>query len=125
MAVEYWNYWETAGTTSGTTNSDWYPCPTVSTNNTTNWIVYRVVRRYLVEIPESWNEKINAKFVVLLNDQTNTGFIVEMVVRGDIRITDQSIEVRTMEDFVPLLRQHAKKADWTKIQKFFKKYGEK
>lgn len=124
MATEYWNYWDsgTSGTTA-TSGGAWStdPCTSGTTSGSTWWI--RIVRKYLVVIPENWTEKIIADFTILLNDKTNTGFRVEMVIRGDIKITDHTIEVRTMENFIPLLRQYAGKKDLTKIKKFFKKNG--
>ena len=116
---DYWKYWDTGTSSDWTTTSDTGKCC-----NRATWVI-RTEKRYLVECPESWSEKIIAGFVALINDKTNTGFKVLMVIRGEIRITDPEIDCRTMENFVPLLRQHACKQDWTKIEKFFKTNGDK
>jgi len=58
-------------------------------------------------------------FVKLVNMETKTGWLVTMVIKGDIIITDPNIETRTMEEFVPLLRWDASRNDNAKIDMFF------
>ena len=64
-----------------------------------------------------------ANFTKLINDDTDTGFTVEMWISGDIKITDPSIERRSMADFMPLLLSRASAADQDTIRKFFDRHG--
>lgn len=82
-----------------------------------------VIRYYLIEEPEHWDEAIAASFTRLLNDETDTGFTVLMRIKGDIQVADPNIEHRTMANFLPLLRRYARGPDLEKINAFFAKFG--
>jgi hypothetical protein len=100
-----WGEWPSGSDTSSS-NSSWYIAP-----------VYR--RRILVQTPERWKDEDTLAFVNLVNAETHTGWIAEMIIKGDVIITDPSIEIRTMEEFVPLLRWGASRQDNAKIDLFF------
>lgn len=61
--------------------------------------------------------------VDLVNRETKTGHYIEMVIWGDVTITDPNIETRTMKEYVPLLCSYANPADLKKIVRFFKKHS--
>ena len=112
MAYSYWD----SGTTGSTTN-DW----TTSTGTTggTYFYVTQIVRHLLVPRPEHWNDDDQEAFIRLVNIDTKTGWLVTMVIKGDVLITDPDVEVRQMKDFVPLLKQRANSMDQATINVFF------
>lgn len=129
MAVRYWDYWKSSTSTSSTSGYwDAWGSGTTSSNSTfstytsgvttATWIRF-TPREYVVTMPDHWDEAVTATFVRLINDETNTGFTVKMVMQGDVLITDPSIEKRSMEDFAPLLLRKAMGKDHERIQAFF------
>lgn len=125
MAVYYWDYWTDQSPTTSTA-SDW-TTPSGATGTGVWWsyttTTMSVVRKYLIKEPESWTDEVSAAFVHLLNDETNTGFKIEMLIRGDIRITDPSIDTRTMVEFVPLLKSRAVGKDRETVETFFEEHS--
>jgi hypothetical protein len=126
MAIDYWDY---QLTTTGSTTTDWSGTATVSASTGTStvttalWPTYvSTFRRYIVAAPKSWDRKTRAIFTKLVNDDTDTGFTVDMWIDGDIEITDPTIEKRTMEDFMPLLKHRASEKEKVLISDFFEKY---
>jgi hypothetical protein len=137
MAPNYWDYqttsntttgtyytpkiWQSSGTTS-TTGGNWTNSPTTSTwGNTDRVYYYSVVRveKCLVRPPEHWGEAEIAGFTRLINDETKTGWKIEMWINGDIKITDPTIQIRDMAGFLPLLKQYANRQDLATIDAFF------
>lgn len=125
MAANYWDYdkyttgWADS-TRTGTTLSEWSSTTAGWTTATTNY--YQTVRKYLVSAPEHWDKEIRANFTKLINDDTNTGFMVTMWIDGDIEIIDPTIERREMKDFVLLLKSKASQTDKDIINSFLDKY---
>ncbi len=119
------DYWDSDGTASGywseensaTTNSTSY----TSTSNAAASNYYHIVRyrRILVPQPANWSKEDVLDFVRLVNGKTKTGWIVEMLIEGNILITDPDIEVRKMSAFIPLFKQRANKNDLETINKFY------
>lgn len=108
-------------TSSSTTN--WYDNDTSNTSNTPTWQYCRVIqRKVLIEIPGKWDEKANNAFVELVNIETKTGWIVELIIKGKIIITDPNVEKRTMKEFLPLLKWGANTQDTKTIMAFLEKY---
>lgn len=121
MASYYWDPHQTSTSTSGTaTNSTRYNNSASST--TTNWyyVTAVVTREMLIEEPEHWEDSDRDGFTRLVNLETKTGWIVKLWIKGDVCITDPTIERRSMADFLPLLRSSAKSVDdLTRINDFF------
>lgn len=143
MAASYWDYpgsttgyYGGTGTGYGSTNST--TTTTTSTGQsgynhapryyysnqcgtTTGGQLYYipVVKKVLVECPEHWTESDVADFVFLVNDETQTGWTIDMVISGDIKITEPGVEKRSLVDFLPLLKQRASVEDKMLINKFF------
>ncbi len=117
MSSRYWDSGTTSGTWS-TNDSSW----SNASNTSSNYCYYRTaIRRFLVASPEHWTDDDALAFVELINEKTNTGFKVTMLIKGDVLITDPWIEKRTMEEFLPLLRSSAvTRNDRTLIDEFFK-----
>lgn len=100
---------------------------TTSTTSTANTITYyrQVIRKYLITAPVHWTKEVRANFTKLVNDDTETGFTIEMWIDGNIEITDPTIDQRSMEDFVPLLKSRASLKDRDLIDSFFALFGDK
>ena len=130
MAISYWDepttattgsYWsnvdatDTTGTTTGTTTTvycDWY---------TVRPTQYKP-RKLLVNTPAHWTQQNSDDFIRLVNTETDTGWKVTMRINGDIEIIDPDIEIREMEDFVPLLKTNANSQDKRIIDHFFNEH---
>lgn len=138
MTIGYWDYWSSATSTGSTTGTDaWgqgaryyfsnsggmWRSGTQTATTTSDFWCRPVIRKYLVRVPDHWGDAALADFVHLINDETNTGFTVEMVIQGDIRITDPTIDIRTMEEMGPLFKRYASGADRDLIAAFFNKHG--
>lgn len=132
MAAYYWDYNGTAGTgtpitsdQTGTTTSDNYCTVTItdSTRTTTCggfYVVSPPPRQIVVRHPAGWTDEQHAKYVQLVNDRTNTGWRVTMLMKGgDIAITDPNVEIRDMKDMVLLLKDRASATDREIIDDFF------
>jgi hypothetical protein len=117
MAINYYDW--------AKTNSDWststsgFTWNEMSTSSSSTIYTFYPARRFLIEQPESWTNNDAIAFVHLINDETKTGYIVEMIINGDVLITDPNIEHRTMKQFIPLLRRSATNDDRDKINSFF------
>ena len=118
MATDYWNGTaDTAGTTDHTSWTIVNCC-----DNCTATV--RVCRReILVEHPEKWSEEDHKDYINLVNSETKTGWRGKMLIRGDIKIIDPNIEVRSMRDFIPLLKDRASAEDKQKIDDFFQEHN--
>ena len=113
----------TSGDWNSTTNAAAYGTGCSSASSAASGYYYLPKpRRILVSTPEKWSEKDTLAFCDLVNKETRTGWIVEMVIRGDVIITDPDIETRTMEEFLPLLKNRASRSDVAKIEIFFKEH---
>ena len=119
--VDYWDstggtssYWsdDNSATTSGTS----YTWTNAATANTYYHVVYRKI---LVQQPANWSKEDVLDFVRLVNIKTKTGWNVEMLIEGNILITDPNIEVRKMNAFIPLFKQRAGEKDLETINKFY------
>jgi len=115
-----WKYYD-----SGSTNlydEDWITCGSTSyatsSNASTYWVP--VPRRVLIESPEHWGEEDILAFVRLINEHTTTCGVIEFVIYGKVLITDPAIDVRSMEDAIPLIKRYASKRDRTLVDEFFK-----
>jgi len=110
------SYWQgTGSTTSGTST-----CGNIYTDSSSSTTyVFLRPRRILVSSPAHWKKEDSLAFVDLVNNKTKTGWLVTMLIDGDILITDPDIETRTMEAFVPLLKKRASSDDMKTINEFF------
>ena len=117
MAYKYWE--DSSTNTESYTNSSWCYGDTTSNN-----VVYYYVppREILVTEPECWTDEDGLAFIDLVNNQTRTGWLVTMRIKGDVLITDPRIETRTMKEFLPLLRWCANSDDRKKIAAFFEEH---
>src|ERR1051326_182317 len=88
-------------TVSGTTST----CD--CTGNYSITITYTPPRQLLVTNPKKWTKKTRLAFAELVNRKTRTGWIVTMIIDGEITVCDPNIERRSMRDFVPLLTWRA------------------
>lgn len=75
-------------------------------------------RRLLIPRPKGWTRDTELAFADLLNHKTRTGWIVSMLIDGEVVITDPNIERRTMEEFLPLLTWRASRGDKRRIDEF-------
>jgi hypothetical protein len=125
--TNYWDYYGTAATSwRRVTATDSSASFTYFSSGTT-WAssgIYspcRVVnRKILVTAPDNWSDGQNMGFVELVNIKTKTRWKVTLVIKGgDILITDPDVEKRTMEDFIPLLKNSADIVDIEIINEFF------
>lgn len=133
MAISYWDYWRDTGT-STTGGNFWSDIDTSNSTSTSatydgQWVYatathyVRKVRKILVKAPSKWGKAIRAAYTRLVNDETNTGWKVTMWIKGKIDITDPDVEVRSMEDFIPLLKSRASPSDRRMIDDFFDEFG--
>ena len=108
---DYWNYYDTSSSNWGSSNATNtranYDTSTTGCGWTGSTYYYPVVvvKKILVHHPEIWTKEQSLKFVELINIKTKTGYIVELLIEGNVLITDPDIEKRDMKDFVPLLRK--------------------
>lgn len=115
--MRYWNdddfvyYTTTATTDTSATICNWI----VNTSCTCD---YAPERRLWVKCPEHWSEQDEFAFIALVNKETSTGWTVRALVRGEV-ILHPGEEVRTMDEFIPLLRDRANSADKARIKTFF------
>lgn len=79
-------------------------------------------REIIVEHPGEWKDEQHAAFIRLVNEEAKTcGWQITMLFRGgDLALVDPNIEVRSMKDFVPLLKDRASWDDRQIIETFFK-----
>ena len=133
--VQYWDYGSSStssgdfynptvfsqtATTMGTpTGSQYYYYPSNATGTSTTLYYSYVVQRFLVDVPEHWGEPEIAGFTRLINDETKTGFKVEMVINGQVKITDPDVQHRDMGAFALLIKKYANAEDRATIDKFF------
>lgn len=124
MAAYYWDY-QTAANTTSTTTSGSYTCTayTYCTTSTTTYWIPPPPREIIVKHPEHWTDEQTARYVRLVNDETQTGWLIKMIMNGEIRIVDPNIDIRTMKEFVPLLKHRASKEDRERIDAFFAENG--
>lgn len=121
--TEYWNFNDFLNDSSGTSTS----CNTASSTDSSNYIRWTYstapsIKRILVQAPEDWEEKDCKAFSNLLNNQTDTGWSVELFIKGEVKIADPNIETRTMKQFIPLLMNDAGRADKETINDFFEEH---
>lgn len=126
MAIRYWDPWATStnsSTTAPYSDGTWSTWTNSSTSATGGGWYYTttviVTRKVLVIEPEHWTDEIADRFLRLVNIETNTGWKVELRIKGDVLITDPSIEKRSLEEFVPLIKSKASGADLEKFNAFF------
>jgi hypothetical protein len=117
MAIDYYDWGKSYSDWNvSTVDFNWYKMSACSSSTI---YTFYPARRFMIEQPESWTNNDAIAFMHLINDETKTGYIVEMIITGDILITDPNIEHRTMKQFIPLLRRSAIKDDRDKINSFF------
>lgn len=118
MACDYYDSGTTATTTTATTTTgDYYSTSTWATTD------YQPrVRKVITPIPDTWDDEVIEEYVDLVNEKTNTGWTVDMIIKGDILITDPNIEKRAMDDFKLLLLHRASHIDTEKIRGFFERH---
>ena len=131
MGIEYYDWGTYTGT--GTTTSGgatWHTTTGTTTAATVYWagatsasatatVIYiPPPRRIYVQMPEHWTDEDNIAYVHLINAETNTGWVVEALIRGDILITDPSVEKRSAFEFFQLLRRMASSEDRKRIDAF-------
>lgn len=108
------------GLTDTTDTSGWGYCSPTRGFGYSPTPTYRTVtRKILVRSPENWTKEQTLKFSTLVNKEIDTGWKVTLIISGEIVITDPDVEKRTMEDFIPLLKDTATKRDIHKIECFF------
>lgn len=113
MSYRYYD-WASPTATSGTY---WYDGASATT---TTPIYYAITTKMvLVKPPSHWTREDGIAFVHLINAETRTGWVITMLIDGEILITDPNVETRTMEAFLPLLRRSAGRDDLAKINTFF------
>lgn len=100
---------------------NWHWCDTANTCATDSvWLyVPQPVRKILVTCPDHWTRDVALAFAHFVNCKIRSRFHVEMVIDGNVAITDPDIEVRTMANFVPLLKKHTEPEDHEKVDGFF------
>jgi len=79
-------------------------------------------REILVEHPEHWKDEDHQAYVKLVNEQTQTGWKIKLLITGNVQICDPRIERRSMADFIPLLKYNASDKDRELIDKFFQEH---
>lgn len=126
-------YYDSTYATGSTASGCWYQNPSCATTTSTtanenatysnviNWTTYYRPRSYIVTAPDHWTREDAEALSDLVNHRTKTtGFKVTLIIRGEIEITDPTMERRTMRDFVPLLKAAASAEDRKTIDAFFK-----
>lgn len=73
-------------------------------------------------MPKKWGKRVLMEWVDLVNHKTRTGWVVSMILTGEVIITDPNIEVRDFSNFVELMKWRASDADKKKIDAFVKKH---
>jgi len=115
MALDYWDCdttsptWGGSGSTTGTETADYY-----YVSAPVEW-----VKKIIVKTPKHWDKIKHAAWVKLVNQDTTTGWKVDMIIHGNILITDPSIEIREMNAFTVLMKETAGDLDKEKINEFF------
>ena len=122
MAVTYWNPYTSSSTSTSIWNDPWGSSASTHTGGYYYYGIKVVVKQILIEMPETWDDNASEDFVRLVNLETNTGWKVTMVIKGDILVTDPNVETRTMDQFIPLLSERASQEDLEKILQFFIDY---
>ena len=64
---------------------------------------------------DGWSDQACATLTRLINDETRTGFKIEMWINGDVRVTDPTVNIRDLDWFLMRLRQVASASDYAKI----------
>ena len=120
-----YSYWDGRGNATGSTTTGYsYTNAGFSSNTDTKWYYPMYTsREILVTPPKNWTEKDVDDYIILINIETKTGWIVTMVINGDVLIVDPTIETRTLKDFNPILKINASKEDSEKIDEFFKTHS--
>lgn len=112
-----WGYWDSSSANS--TNPLWgnriFHDSTYSV-----YTIQRIPKQVLVITPEGWSNKEVFSFEELVNHRIDTCWSVDMIIRGDVSITNPNIEAREMKDFIPLLKYHTASRHIYKIDKFIK-----
>ncbi len=121
MSSTYWDGWNGTSTGQSTASYGYNSWGSTATTYYPIW-TYVTVKKFLVEAPKSWTDEAIDKFIRLVNIDTQTGFKVEMVIKGDVLITDPEIEKRSMKDFRPLFQSRASAEDNEKIKAFFEQF---
>ena len=131
VSVNYWNYLDDCTTTGSPTH---YRIDTTASSGTdamsgSTYISNELAsgsactyalefKKILVVVPRHWPRPWIADFTRLVNDETDTGCKVTMVIEGDIDIVDPTVELREMGPFISLLRDRAIPSDVAKIKAF-------
>lgn len=116
-------YWDTNNTATGGTSSNFNITPSTYITsaattgaNTYTWH-YWLYRTIYVTMPEAWSDADNEAWAAMVNS-TSTGFKVTAIIKGKVCITDPNAEVRSLADFLPLLKSRAAPDDLKAISEF-------
>lgn len=60
-------------------------------------------RKMFVENSPFWDDATVLQFVSLVNLKLSCGWRIDALIKGDVVIIDPNIEIRTMQDFMPLI----------------------
>ena len=88
-----------------------------SESTSANYIVMRQ-RPVWVEWPAHYSRDDILAFCHLVNHRTTTCGLFEALVEGRVTILDPNTEVRTLKDFLPLMKQYASAADRALVNAF-------
>lgn len=81
------------------------------------------MRRIAVRLPGKWSKRVKLAWVKLFNEDTDTGWKVEMLIEGTIIITDPNIEQRDIQSFIELAKWRASDKDKKKLDAFMRRHG--
>ena len=133
MAANYWDYihdsttgddwisYDTASDATGATPHDagirwWYESTTTGT---------QYFRRYIVTGFKNWLKRHRADLTKLINDETDTGWTIEMWMDGDIDVCDPSIEIIKARAWWHKVRARANSRDLAKLDDFYESLPKK
>ncbi len=102
---------------SSTSSSIYINSSTTASANT-YWLPLVVYRRFAVPRPEGWTFAEEVEFARVINEETDGSWLVEMIVDGNVLITDPRIEKRELCDLLPLMYRTMTKADAAKIRAY-------
>jgi len=80
-------------------------------------------RRILVRLPGKWSKRVKLAWVKLINDDTETGWKVTMLIEGVVTVIDPNIEQRDVASMTELLKWNATEKDKKKLDAFIRKHG--
>jgi len=117
MSGDVWTFYRPAEDRSHTAQDRIYQDSTFSAYYT----IWHTPRQVLVIVPEIWSDEDTLAYEKLIHE-IDTPWSIDMIIRGDVLITNPNIEIREMKDFIPLLKHHTAPCYVKRIEEFIKEH---